>query len=83
MTDRFLGAACPPDLLDAGERLSVDELRARQLEKLQSTVRTAYGITRATIEIQLRCRNALTRNRASPSTANEKSISWSRSNSTS
>ncbi|MDX6239312.1 MAG: phenylacetate-CoA ligase [Kribbellaceae bacterium] len=42
MTDRFLGEACPPDLLDAGERLSVDELRARQLEKLQSTVRTAY-----------------------------------------
>ncbi|MDX6294367.1 MAG: phenylacetate-CoA ligase [Kribbellaceae bacterium] len=42
MTDRFLGAACPPGLLDAGERLSVDELRARQLENLQSTVRTAY-----------------------------------------
>jgi phenylacetate-CoA ligase len=42
MTDRFLGEACPPGLLDAGERLSVDELRARQLEKLQSTVRTAY-----------------------------------------
>jgi phenylacetate-CoA ligase len=42
MTDRFLGDACPPALLDAGERLSVDELRARQLEKLLSTVRTAY-----------------------------------------
>jgi phenylacetate-CoA ligase len=42
MTDRFLGEACPLGLLDAGERLSVDELRARQLEKLQSTVRTAY-----------------------------------------
>jgi phenylacetate-CoA ligase len=42
MTDRFLGEACPPDLLDAGERLSVDELRARQLEKLQTTVRMAY-----------------------------------------
>jgi phenylacetate-CoA ligase len=42
MSDRFLGEACPPDLLDMGERLSVDELRARQLEKLQTTVRTAY-----------------------------------------
>jgi phenylacetate-CoA ligase len=42
MTDRYLGEACPPDLLDAGERLSVDELRGRQLENLQSTVRTAY-----------------------------------------
>src|SRR3954451_866316 len=42
MTGRFLGEACPPGVLDAGERLSVDELPARQLEKLQSTVRTAY-----------------------------------------
>ncbi|TWD80342.1 phenylacetate-CoA ligase [Kribbella amoyensis] len=42
MTDRFLGEPCPPDLQDAGERLSVDELRARQLERLRTTVRTAY-----------------------------------------
>ncbi len=30
------------DLLDDGERWSVDELRARQLERLQQTVRRAY-----------------------------------------
>ena len=42
MTERFLGEACPPDLLDGGERLSVDELRARQLAGLQATVRAAY-----------------------------------------
>ncbi|TDU90128.1 phenylacetate-CoA ligase [Kribbella voronezhensis] len=42
MTDRFLGEACPVELQDAGERLSVDELRARQLAGLQATVRTAY-----------------------------------------
>ena len=42
MTDRFLGEACPVELQDAGERLSVDELRARQLAGLQATVRAAY-----------------------------------------
>ncbi|MDX6248906.1 MAG: phenylacetate-CoA ligase [Kribbellaceae bacterium] len=42
MTDRFLGEACPPELQDDGERLSVDELRARQLAGLQTTVRAAY-----------------------------------------
>jgi phenylacetate-CoA ligase len=42
MSDRFLGEACPAELLDDGERMSVDELRARQLERLQATVRTAY-----------------------------------------
>ncbi|GAA0576793.1 phenylacetate--CoA ligase [Kribbella sandramycini] len=36
------GDACPEELRDAGERLSVDELRARQLALLQSTVRAAY-----------------------------------------
>ncbi len=34
-----------------------------------STVRTANGITRAAIETEPRWRNALTRNRARPSTA--------------
>ena len=34
-----------------------------------SSVRTANGIKRATIEIEPRWRNAFTRNRASPSTA--------------
>ncbi|GAB2558045.1 phenylacetate--CoA ligase PaaK [Kribbella endophytica] len=42
MTERFLGEACPPELQDAGERMSVDELRARQLTQLQTTVRAAY-----------------------------------------
>ncbi|WP_432943176.1 phenylacetate--CoA ligase PaaK [Kribbella sp. CA-253562] len=42
MTERFLGEPCPPELQDAAERLSVDELRARQLERLQATVRAAY-----------------------------------------
>ena len=42
MTDRFLGEPCPVELQDAGERLSVDELRARQLAGLQATVRAAY-----------------------------------------
>ena len=32
-----------PDLRDAGERLSLDELRALQLERLQQTVRHAYA----------------------------------------
>ncbi|WP_350280216.1 phenylacetate--CoA ligase PaaK [Kribbella sp. HUAS MG21] len=38
----MLGEPCPEDLRDAGERLSVDELRARQLSLLQATVRRAY-----------------------------------------
>ncbi|MFI5729719.1 phenylacetate--CoA ligase PaaK [Kribbella sp. NPDC051587] len=38
----MLGDACPEELLDAGERLSLDELRARQLSLLQATVRTTY-----------------------------------------
>ncbi|NEA36122.1 phenylacetate--CoA ligase PaaK [Streptomyces sp. SID13031] len=42
MTERFLGEACPADLLDDGEKLGVDELRARQLTGLQTTVRAAY-----------------------------------------
>ncbi|MEU7817326.1 phenylacetate--CoA ligase, partial [Pseudonocardia sp. NPDC049154] len=36
------GEAPPADLLDAGERLSVDALRATQLERLQWTLRHAY-----------------------------------------
>jgi phenylacetate-CoA ligase len=42
MTERFLGEAPSADLLDDGEKLSVDELRARQLSGLQTTVRAAY-----------------------------------------
>ncbi|TKK77975.1 phenylacetate--CoA ligase [Kribbella jiaozuonensis] len=38
----MLGEAYPSELRDAGERLSVDELRARQLSLLQATVRRAY-----------------------------------------
>ncbi|TDO67632.1 phenylacetate-CoA ligase [Kribbella sp. VKM Ac-2571] len=38
----MLGDACPPELRDAGEQLSVDELRAQQLSLLQATVRRAY-----------------------------------------
>src|SRR6059036_91142 len=38
----MLGEACPSELRDAGERLSVDELRSRQLSLLQATVRRAY-----------------------------------------
>jgi phenylacetate-CoA ligase len=38
----MLGEACPAELRDAGERLSVDELRSRQLSLLQATVRRAY-----------------------------------------
>ncbi|MEU4606872.1 phenylacetate--CoA ligase PaaK [Kribbella sp. NPDC023972] len=38
----MLGEPCPEDLRDDGERLSVDELRSRQLSLLQSTIRTAY-----------------------------------------
>jgi phenylacetate-CoA ligase len=39
---RRLGDPLPPDLLDAGERMSVDELRRHQLERLQATLRLAY-----------------------------------------
>ena len=42
MSDRFLGEACPSELRDDGEKLSVDELRARQLAGLRTTVRAAY-----------------------------------------
>ncbi|GAA1714493.1 phenylacetate--CoA ligase [Kribbella yunnanensis] len=38
----MLGDACPEELLDPGERLSVDELRSRQLSLLQATVRRCY-----------------------------------------
>ncbi|GAA3081700.1 phenylacetate-CoA ligase [Kribbella aluminosa] len=38
----MLGEACPPELRDPGEKLSVDELRTRQLSLLQATVRRAY-----------------------------------------
>ena len=38
----MLGDACPMELRDPGERLSVDELRSRQLSLLQATVRRAY-----------------------------------------
>jgi phenylacetate-CoA ligase len=38
----MLGEPCPLELRDAGERLSVDELRTRQLSLLQATVRRAY-----------------------------------------
>jgi len=38
----MLGEPLPKELLDDGERLSVDELRSRQLSLLQSTIRTAY-----------------------------------------
>ncbi|WP_427887566.1 phenylacetate--CoA ligase PaaK [Kribbella sp. GL6] len=38
----MLGEPCPAELRDPGEKLSVDELRARQLSLLQATVRRAY-----------------------------------------
>ena len=38
-----LGDAPPADLLDAAERMSVDELRALQLERLRWTLRHAYA----------------------------------------
>jgi phenylacetate-CoA ligase len=38
----MLGEPCPEELRDDGERLSVDELRSRQLSLLRSTIRTAY-----------------------------------------
>ncbi|MDK3256921.1 phenylacetate--CoA ligase PaaK [Blastococcus capsensis] len=39
---RRLGSAPDPALLDPAERMSVDELRARQLERLRWTLRHAY-----------------------------------------
>src|SRR4051794_20436484 len=41
-TNRRLGSAPDPSLLDDAERLGVDELRAQQLERLQWTLRHAY-----------------------------------------
>jgi phenylacetate-CoA ligase len=41
-TNRRLGEPPDPALLDAAERVSVDELRAVQLERLQQTLRHAY-----------------------------------------
>jgi phenylacetate-CoA ligase len=41
-TNRRLGSAPEPALLDDAERLGVDELRALQLERLQWTLRHAY-----------------------------------------
>ncbi len=38
----MLGDPCPEELLDAGERMSVDEIRSRQLSLLQATVRRCY-----------------------------------------
>ncbi|MFJ7243611.1 phenylacetate--CoA ligase PaaK [Kitasatospora sp. NPDC098652] len=40
--DRRLGEPIPPGLLDAGERMGVDELRAHQLDRLRATLRHAY-----------------------------------------
>jgi phenylacetate-CoA ligase len=40
---RRLGEAPAPDTLDAAERMSLDELRAVQLERLQWTLRHAYA----------------------------------------
>ncbi|MFD8708706.1 phenylacetate--CoA ligase PaaK [Kitasatospora sp. NPDC059648] len=39
---RRLGEPIPPALLDAGERMGVDELRAHQLDRLRATLRHAY-----------------------------------------
>ncbi|MGI5468579.1 phenylacetate--CoA ligase PaaK [Streptomyces sp. CA-132043] len=39
---RRTGAPLPAELLDAGERMSLDELRAQQLENLRATLRHAY-----------------------------------------
>jgi len=39
---RHVGEACPVELQDDGEKLSVDELRTHQLARLQTTVRAAY-----------------------------------------
>jgi phenylacetate-CoA ligase len=41
-TARRLGIAPPEDLLDSEERMSVDELRALQLQRLQWTLHHAY-----------------------------------------
>jgi phenylacetate-CoA ligase len=41
-TSRRLGTAPEPALLDEAERIGVDELRARQLERLQWTLRHVY-----------------------------------------
>jgi phenylacetate-CoA ligase len=41
-TTQRLGEAPDPGLLDPGERVGVDELRARQLERLQWSLRHAY-----------------------------------------
>jgi phenylacetate-CoA ligase len=41
-TDRRLGDAPPADLLDPAERMSVDELRALQLQRLRWSLRHAY-----------------------------------------
>jgi phenylacetate-CoA ligase len=41
-TDRRLGDAPPDELLDPEERMSVDELRALQLDRLRWTLRHAY-----------------------------------------
>ncbi len=41
-TARRLGDAPPADLLDPEERMSIDELRALQLRRLQATLRHAY-----------------------------------------
>ena len=40
--NRRVGAAPEPDLLDDAERMSVDELRGMQLERLQWTLRHVY-----------------------------------------
>src|SRR6266508_4330052 len=42
MSERRLGEPTPADLLDDGERLSTDELRAVQLDRLRETVRRCY-----------------------------------------
>ncbi|MFF3072492.1 phenylacetate--CoA ligase PaaK [Kitasatospora sp. NPDC057936] len=39
---RRLGEPVPPGLLDAGERMTVGELRALQLDRLRATLRHAY-----------------------------------------
>ncbi|WP_369184892.1 phenylacetate--CoA ligase PaaK [Streptomyces sp. Y1] len=39
---RRLGDPIPPELLDAGERMDADELRAHQLDRLRATLRHAY-----------------------------------------
>lgn len=39
---RHLGEPIPPELLDAGERMTPDELRAHQLTRLRATLRHAY-----------------------------------------